>query len=85
MCPRPVAPPRLARRAVRDANGRVVLAPLATVGQRAVRLLDALEGFLGHGLLVLVGVQLERELVEGLLDLAAARAGRDAWCDGRDA
>jgi hypothetical protein len=50
-----------------------------------VRLLDALEGFLGHGLLVLVGVQLERELVEGLLDLAAARAGRDAWCDGRDA
>ena len=82
MRPRPVAPP-LARRAVRDANGRVVLAPLSAVGQRAVRLLDALEGLLGHGLLVLVGVQLERELVERLLDLGGASAGRDA-CGAMD-
>ena len=82
MRPRPVAPP-LARRAVRDANGRVVLAPLSAVGQRAVRLLDALEGLLGHGLLVLVGVQLERKLVECLLDLGGASGGRDA-CGAMD-
>ena len=82
MRPRPVAPP-LARRAVRDADGRVVLAPLSAVGQRAVRLLDALEGLLGHGLLVLVGVQLERKLVERLLDLGGASGGRDA-CGAMD-
>ena len=40
-------------------------------------LLDALEGFFGELLLILVGVQLEREPVERLLRFGRARISRD--------
>ena len=56
----------------------VVLSALLGIGEYSVGRSNLLEAFLGAGLLVAVGVKLQRELPEGVLDRLLIGVARDA-------
>jgi len=56
----------------------VVLSALLGIGEYSVGRGNLLEAFLGAGLLVAVGMILQRELAEGVLDRLLIGVARDA-------
>jgi len=57
---------------------RVILGAFLGIGEYRVGRGDLLEAFLGAGLLVAVGMVLQRELAEGVLDRLLIGVARDA-------